>query len=267
MRRAMRVGGPLLAGFLAVVPVLEAGCQKSTDRKKTDRDLEHKAGIPVIPRGKVVLATATGERYLLEIHVRITVSQALAFYRNQLQLEHWKELRFQKVEPGLWGLAARRGIFELTGRIKLLKNGTVSIGFERVVRKEKSAWKPPVPKDVPVLSGVQWTDRVFQHGANQVELRGRSRQKSADLENALQSALTKHGWKVSRNKQAITAVKSLRLTPAPEQLKAERRRLGQQGWTVTVSADGTRLTAERTLVYTLESTTQGALVRITLSLD
>ena len=39
-----------------------------------------------------MLATATGERYLLEIHARITVSQAVAFYRNQLLLERWKEL-------------------------------------------------------------------------------------------------------------------------------------------------------------------------------
>ena len=59
MRRALLIG---MCGLVAAG--LSAGCGKSPDRKKKRDAIEHRAGIPIIPRGKVVVATAKGERWI-----------------------------------------------------------------------------------------------------------------------------------------------------------------------------------------------------------
>ena len=101
MRRALWIGlcALLIAG-------IGAACKDDKKPKQGADTIEHRAGIPIIPRGKVVAAQSKGERYLLEIEARMPLGQAVAFYRRRLARENWAELRVQKVQPGLWGIAA-----------------------------------------------------------------------------------------------------------------------------------------------------------------
>jgi len=252
---------------LALVAV-GPGCEKAPSGKKKRASIEHRAGIPIIPRGKVVVATAKQERYLLEIEARMPLTQALTFYRRQLPRERWSDLRVQKVQTGLWGLAARRGMFELTGRIKQLKQGVVSIGFERRVLKRAAAVVPPVPKDVPTLTGqVTWRGPFFEAPGGRAEIRGTSSLANAALGKTLVAALQLNGWTVKPGKgnQRLEASKRITRTLTAETRKAEARKLQQRGWTVKLLKDGKTLDAVRQVVYHVEGATKGSRVRLILA--
>lgn len=229
---------PLVAmGALLLAP---ACSHSKRDAPGSRKKMLHPGGIPVIPRGKVTLSAARGERYLLEIVAPVEPSQALAFYRRQLAREQWGELQVQRVEKGLWGLEARRGMFVLTGRIKALGPHKTSIGFERRVRSTERAWSPPVQPDVPLLPGtIVWQERVFDAGDSRVELRGRSPTSQKTLLQALRDGLTRAGWT---------------LTPSHSnaQIRAERKILHKK---------------PRVLIYQVDSTRAGARIRLWLSLD
>lgn len=243
------------------------GCKKPAP-KKNKATIEHRAGIPIIPRGKVVAAKSKGERYLLEIEARLPLTQAVTFYRRQLARESWSELRVQKVQPGLWGLAARRGMFELVGRIKQSKNGVVSIGFERSVIKRADAVLPPVPKDVPILKDqIIWRGPFYEAPGGRAEIRGVSTVAAGSLTKTLVAALRRQGWTVTHTaaNAQIRAVKTLTKTLTPETVKAKARSLQQRGWTVKILRDTKTLDAQRSLVYHVDAASKGARVRLVLA--
>lgn len=247
---------------------LGASCEKAPSKKKKRGSIEHKAGIPVIPRGKVVVATAKGERYLLEIEARMPLTQAVTFYRRQLARENWSELRVQKVQPGLWGIAAQRGMFEIIGRIKQLKHGVITIGFERKVRKRAAAVIPPVPKDVPILKDqITWRGPFFESPGGRAEIRGTSKLSATALGKTLIAALQLKGWTVKRpvGNQPIDATKRITRTLTPLTRKEAARKLQQRGWQVKLLKDGKTLDAKRQLVYHVSDASKGARVRMILA--
>jgi hypothetical protein len=192
----------------------------------------------------------------------------VTFYRRRLARENWSELRVQKIEPGLWGLAARRGMFELTGRIKQLKQGVISIGFERKVRQRAKAVVPPVPRDVPILKDqIAWRGPFYQAPDGRAEIRGSSAIAAPALRKTLVAALGLQGWTVKRSDggQRVEATKRLTQTLTTGTRKAEARKLQQQGWTVRLLKDGTTLDAERQLTYHVEGVGKGARVRMILA--
>ncbi len=263
MRRAL-----LIMGCGLVCCFSWAGCKDKSPAKKRGSDIEHRAGIPIIPRGKVVVATAKGERYLLEIEARMPLTQAVSFYRRQLARENWSDLQVQKVRVGLWGIVARRGMFELTGRIKQSKQGVLAIGFERKVAKRAAAVVPPVPKDVPILKDqIAWRGPFFEAAGGRAEIRGSATLAAAALRKTLVAALQRQGWTVNRpsGTAPIDAVKRVTRTLTPETVKAEARKLQQRGWSVKVLKDGKTLDAERKLRYHVDSATKGARIRMILA--
>jgi len=258
----------MVVGCGLVLVFLWTACEKAAPPKKQRDSIEHKASIPIIPRGRVVVATAKGERYLLEIEARMSLTQAVSFYRRQLARENWSELRVQKVQPGLWGLTARRGMFEITGRIKQLNQGVISIGFERKVRKREAAVIPPVPKDVPILRDqIIWRGPYFEAPDGRAEIRGSSALAAPALGKTLLAALQLKGWTVQRHagNQRFEATKRITRTLTPETCKAKARQLQQRGWQVKLLKDGKTFDAVRRLVYHVESAAKGAQVRMILA--
>jgi len=256
----------LVCGLTLAAPW--SGCKKSSPAKKKHDSIEHRAGIPIIPRGKVVMTKSKGERYLLEIEARLPITQAVTFYRRQLARENWSDLRVQKVGPGLWGLAARRGMFELTGRIKQLKQGVVTIGFERKVRKRAPPVIPPVPKDVPILKDqILWRLPFFEAPGGRAEIRGTSTHAVGPLRKTLVAALQLKGWLVKRHTSGprLEATRRITRTLTPETRKEAARKLQQQGWTVKLLSDGKTIDGERKLVYHIDGVGKGARVRLILA--
>jgi hypothetical protein len=219
----------LLAGTLAL-----PAC-KSSQKTAPEPGLRHEGGIPVLPRGRITLAAAKGEKYLVEVQAEVPVSQAAQFYERQLRAERWEDVVVQPLEGGLIGITAHRGLFDLTGRIKTVADGRVSIAFERAIRKEVTGWRPPVPADVPVLEQkIIWDARVFQADAGRVEIRGKTDLAPAALRTALGAALREAAWEVVTAKD-------------PALLSAIKR--------------------PRTVWYRVESLGAGAQVRLSIALD
>ncbi len=244
------------------------GCEKSSSPKNESSSIEHRASIPIIPRGKVVATKSKGESTLVEIEARMPLSQAVTFYRRQLARENWSDLRVWKAQPGLWGLTARRGMFEITGRIKQLKQGTVSIGFERKVRKRADKVIPPVPKDVPILKDqITWRGPFFQASDGRAEIRGTSTHAVGPLRKTLVAALQLGGWTVKRGDGGprVEAIQRLTRTLTPETRKGAARELQQKGWTVKLLKDGKTIDCERKLVYHLDEAAKSTRVRLILA--
>jgi hypothetical protein len=244
-----------------------AGCKKSSPDKKESGSIEHKASIPIIPRGKVVAIRSKGEITLLEIEARMPLSQAVTFYRRQLARENWAELRIWKAEPGLWGLSAQRGMFAITGRIRRIKQGVISIGFERRIRKRTAPVTPPVPKDVPILKDqITWRGPFFEAPGGRAEIRGTSTIAAPALVKTLVAALGRKGWTVKRLAgNTRQATKTITRTLTPETRKAEARKLQQRGWTVKLLTDGKTIDAQRQVVYHVEGGGKTTRVRMILA--
>ena len=222
-----------------VIALALPACGKKSKPTEDSSGIEHQGGIPVIPRGKVVLAAARGEKFLLEIEVGVSADQAVAFYRNRLAMERWAKLRIQKVSAGLWGIQAQRGMFTLIGRVKRLGRDRCSIGFERQIQAKRASWKPPVPRDVVTLGDrVSWEERVFDAGGSRVEIRGTSKDSSQALRKRIRAALKAAGWTLPEVKGS-------------SDIRAERKR-GE---------------AVRTLRYILDPQPKGTQVRLQLALD
>lgn len=234
-QRTRVVGGIAALSLLA----LFGGCKD--DKKKTPDSagerIETQGGISVIPRGKVMLASAKGEQFFLEVEAPVSVEQAVSFYRSQLPRDRWDDVTIAQLSPELWGLQATRGMFELTGRIKRLDAQRVSIGFERKVRATAAGWIPPVAKDVLTLpESIRWDDRVFEAAGSRVELRGKSDLAPEALRKTLDAGLRAAGWTVE--------------TPSPERLTALRK----------------DVKPPRELVYRLEALPRGTQIGLTLGL-
>lgn len=223
---------------LALVALLAAcGTSKKKSSERDSDRIETRGGISVIPRGKVVHATAKGEQFFLEVEAPVSIDQAVSFYRSQLPRDRWQEIRIAQVSPETWGIQATRGMFDLTGRIKRLDAERVSIAFERAVRASATGWIPPVAREVTTLpDAIRWEDRVFESTGTKVELRGRSRLGADALRVKLEADLRAAGWTV----EALP----------PNRLKAYRK--GQK--------------PPRVLVYRLEALPQGVQVGLTLGL-
>ncbi len=247
---------------------LGGGCNRSSSEKKERGSIDHRAGIPIIPRGKVVASTSKGERFLLEIEARMPLSQAVTYYRRRLPMDGWTDLRIQKVAEGLWGISARRGMFQLTGRIKGSPKGVVSIGFERRVRKAAPPLVPPVPEDVPTLEGkITWRGPIFEAPGGRAEIRGSARAQAGALRKALLAALRRKGWTALGGGAASTieAKKHLSKTLDADAAKAEARRLQGRGWTARVLSDGKTVDAQRRLTYHVDELGDTSRVRMILA--
>jgi hypothetical protein len=270
----------VLLGALLVTPLggLSGGCNKDKDgaSKGAEDEIQRQGGIPVIPRGEVKLSAARGERYLLEIEAPVMAKQAVAFYRSRLPRERWTDLQIQRVSEGLWGLRAKRGMFQLTGRIKALDASRTSIGFERkVLRKADQRWTPPVPPEVVVLADrIRWQERVYDAGGSRVEIRGTSADEPAALRKRIRSALTDKGWSLPETETADTIVATRPAPARPRPRPARPARPAKPGEDKGDEGDeGDKKEKDgepeprRRLRYTVEAHPSGAQVRLQLALE